>query len=132
MMWGVATWQEFVDDAPEFAPKIEALFTAHKHHTMATIRRDGSPRISGTEVQVEGGQFCFGMMAGARRGHDLRRDPRLAIHSQSVDPPEDDQDAWAGEAKVSGRATEVNPGGDEPGGQFRVDLTEVVLTHLAI
>lgn len=126
----VPTWQEFVDAVPEFASQVMGLFTAHKHHVMATVRQDGSPRISGTEIQFEDGQLCFGMMTGARRGHDLRRDPRLAIHSHSIDPPEDDPGAWPGEAKVSGRATEVDPGSVEPGGQFRVEVSEVVLTRL--
>jgi len=84
----MASWQDFVGSAPEFGERVEALFTARKHHTMATLRRDGSPRISGTEVDFDDGQLCLGMMAGTRRAEDLRRDPRVAIHSQGVDPPE--------------------------------------------
>jgi hypothetical protein len=125
----VSTWKEFADSAPELASRVEVLFTSHKHHTMATVRRDGSPRISGTEVYFADGQLRFGMMSGARRGWDLRRDPRLAIHSHSVDPPEDDAQAWPGEAKVAGTAIEADSG-QEPGGEYNVDITDVVLTYL--
>jgi hypothetical protein len=108
---------------------VQALFSSRKHHTMATVRHDGSPRISGTEVQIADGQLRFGMMSGARRGWDLRRDPRLAIHTQGIDPVDDDPGAWPGEAKISGRAIEVGAGA-EPGGDYQVDITDVVLTYL--
>lgn len=111
------------------ASGVKRLFEAHKHRAMATIRRDGAPRISGTEVQFEDGQMLLGMMRGTRRAIDLRRDPRLAIHSQGVDPPPDRPAEWPGEAKVSGRAVEL--GVAEDGSQrFRVDVEEVVLTKL--
>ena len=125
----MTSWQDFVDAAPELASRVQGLFVAHKHHTIATVRRDGAPRISGTEIQFEDGHLCFGMMSGARRGHDLRRDPRVAIHSHGIDPPEDEPGSWPGEAKVAGRAIELDPTG-EPGGQFRVELTDVVITYL--
>ena len=78
-------------------------------------------------------------MAGSRKALDLLRDPRFALHSASVDPPD-----WTGDAKVAGRAVEeTDParvaavlgasGGGEPPGParlFRADLSEVVLTRL--
>jgi hypothetical protein len=124
----MVSWLEFAADAPEFASRVEQLFAAHKHHTMATVRRDGAPRISGTEIEFADGDLCFGMMAGARRGVDLQRDPRLALHSHSVDPPEGDPSAWSGEAKVGGRAGRVE--GDGSGAHYRVDIIEVVLTRV--
>lgn len=125
----MSTWREFAQNAPELASRVEALFTSRKHHTIATIRRDGSPRIGGTEIQISDGQLRFGMMSGARRGWDLRRDPRMALHSQSIDPPEDNPGAWPGEAKVRGRATELSRG-EVPGGDYQIDITDVVLTYL--
>ncbi len=53
----------------------------------------------------------------------------MALHSQSADPPEENPTAWPGEAKIAGKATELDPGGD-PGGGYQVDITDVVLTHL--
>jgi hypothetical protein len=126
----MATWQNFVDAAPEFAARVERLFTARRHHTMATLRKDGAPRISGTEVDFDDGQLVLGMMAGTRRADDLRRDPRLALHSQGVDPPEGDPGAWSGEAKLSGRAVELPARPEQASDRFRVDLADVVLTRV--
>jgi len=126
----MASWQDFVDSAPEFASRVEALFTARKHHTMATLRKDGSPRISGTEVDFNEGQLCLGMMAGTGRAEDLRRDPRVAVHSQGVDPPEGDPGAWSGEAKLSGRAVELAVGAQQASDRLRIDVADVVLTRV--
>ena len=125
----MASWQEFVEAAPEFAGRVEALLTSYKHHTMATVRKDGAPRISGTEVEIISGELCLGMMPATRRAADLRRDPRLAIHSHSIDPPEGDPGAWSGEAKLFGRAEEL-AGHEQTGDRFRVDIDHVVLTWL--
>jgi hypothetical protein len=118
----MVAWQVVELDAPEFAARVRRLFQARKHKTMATLRADGSPRISGIETRF-GEQLTFGSMAGSRKLADLRRDPRLALHSPSVDPPEDNAGAWAGEAKIAGRAMPTDEG-------FAVDITEVALTHL--
>jgi hypothetical protein len=127
----MAAWSEFAAAEPQFAERVHRLFTDHKHHTMATLRRDGSPRISGTEVGFEGGELYLGMMAGALRAMDLRRDPRLAIHGHTVDPPEEGPGSWPGDAKLAGRAIEVADDAKANGAhRFRVDITEVVLTKV--
>lgn len=98
---------------------------------MATLRRDGSPRISGTEVEFAEGEIRLGMMHGARRALDLRRDPRVALHSQGVDPPEGDPGSWSGEAKISGQAIELEaPEADDGSHRFVVDIAAVVITRL--
>jgi hypothetical protein len=124
----MATWREFEKQAPEFAARVRARFAVRKHCTMATLRADGSPRISGTEVVFEDGELRLGSMPGAVKARDLLRDPRLAVHSPTVDPPEGRDPEWAGEAKVAGTAA-VRESPDESH-RFAVDLTEVVLTHL--
>ncbi len=122
-------WNTFLDDAPDLAERVHRCFTVRKHATMATLRRDGSPRISGTEVEFSDGELRIGSMPGAVKALDLRRDPRVAVHSPTVDPPEDDPGAWAGEAKVAGRAVELSdPSRTEDAHSFRIDVTEVVLT----
>jgi len=126
----MASWQDFLRSTPEFATRVEALFTARKHHTMATVRKDGSPRISGTEVNFDEGELWLGMMAGTRRAQDLRRDPRIAIHSQGIDPPEEDPGAWRGEAKLSGRAVELATGAKQAPDRFLIAITDVVLTRV--
>ena len=126
----MSSWAEFERAAPELAAVVRDRFAVRKHATMATLRADGSPRTSGTEVAFTGGHLVLGSMPGARKARDLQRDPRVAVHSPTVDPPEADPGSWAGEAKVSGRAVEVTAG---TGGAhtFHVDLTEVVVTRVS-
>jgi pyridoxamine 5'-phosphate oxidase-like protein len=135
----MASWREFEAAAPELAGAARALFDAHRHKLLATLRRDGSPRISGIEATFADGELWLGMMPGSRKALDLRRDPRLALHSASIDPPDDPTD-WAGDAKLAGRAVEVDDpdrlarlGAGEEAGEahlFRVEVTEVVHTRV--
>jgi Pyridoxamine 5'-phosphate oxidase len=124
----LASWSEFETAAPEFASRVHALLAARKHLTMATLRRDGSPRISGTEVEFADGQLRIGSMPGAVKALDLRRDPRVAIHGPTDDPPEGDSAGWKGEAKIAGTATEVDSGSTAH--RFLIDVQEAVITHL--
>jgi hypothetical protein len=129
--WRMATWNDFEREEPAFAAKVRALFDARKHKTLATLRADGSPRISGIEVEFTDGELTFGSMPDARKGTDLLRDPRFALHGPSVDPPEGNPSGWPGEAKVAGRAILVGDLDGEAAGQlFRAELDEVVLTQL--
>jgi hypothetical protein len=116
---------------PELAQRVQARFDAHKHKTIATLRADGSPRISGIETTFADGELTFGSMPNARKGADLRRDPRFALHTATVDPVEGEEAQWPGEAKIAGRAIPAGQIIDGPDGDlFHTDITEVVLTHL--
>ena len=42
------SWSEFEAAAPELAARVRVRLDAHVHKTLATLRADGSPRISGT------------------------------------------------------------------------------------
>ena len=126
----MAWWSDLVDEEPEFAARVRARFAVRKHGTMATLRRDGSPRISGTEFDFsDDGQLRLGSMAGAVKALDLRRDPRVALHCPTEDSPEDDPASWGGDAKVAGVAHEEPPG-DDGSHRFRIELTEEVLTRV--
>jgi Pyridoxamine 5'-phosphate oxidase len=138
----VARWSEVEAAAPELAARARAMFDCGKHKTMATCRADGAPRISGTELDFRAGDAWIGSMPGAVKANDLLRDPRVAIHSPSVDPG-DDPSSWPGEAKLAGVACEVTDpaelgrwAGDgdapEPGSMhlFRLDVHELVVTAL--
>ncbi|WP_236790204.1 pyridoxamine 5'-phosphate oxidase family protein [Amycolatopsis sp. GM8] len=126
----MTTWREFEEASPEFAQRVKTLFDAHKHKTIATLRADGSPRISGIETEFEDGDLVFGSMPDARKGADLRRNPRFALHSGTVDPVEGAEAQWPGEAKIAGRALTGPPTGGPEGDRFVVDIAEVVHTHL--
>ncbi|HUF84430.1 MAG TPA: pyridoxamine 5'-phosphate oxidase, partial [Acidimicrobiia bacterium] len=99
---------------------------------LATLRWDGAPRISGTEVSFRDGELWLGMMDRSLKALDLQRDPRLALHSPMLD-----EEMAGGDAKIAGRAIEVTDetakraqmSGEEPPEPFhlfRVDITEVV------
>jgi Pyridoxamine 5'-phosphate oxidase len=81
----MARWSEVTAAAPELAGKARALFDAHRHKTMATLRKDGSPRISGTEATFADGDLWLGAMHHSLKALDLRRDPRLALHSATAE-----------------------------------------------
>jgi Pyridoxamine 5'-phosphate oxidase len=127
----MVTWHEVDGTEPDFSRRVRALFDAHRHKTIATIRADGSPRISGIESQFEDGELIFGSMPLARKGTDLRRDTRFALHSATVDPVEGAEALWPGEAKIAGRAIlDQSSALATDGERFRADITEVVHTHL--
>ncbi|MDR8415167.1 pyridoxamine 5'-phosphate oxidase family protein [Nonomuraea sp. 3-1Str] len=143
----MASWLEFEGQAPELAKVARALMEKYRHKVLATLRRDGSPRVSGTETDFRDGELWLGSMAGAVKALDLRRDPRLAIHTTSPapEPPtaesstgEESAPEWEGDVKLAGRAVEII---DEkvvaafelPGTGshlFRVELTEVAWTRV--
>ncbi|HEX3618182.1 MAG TPA: pyridoxamine 5'-phosphate oxidase family protein [Solirubrobacteraceae bacterium] len=127
----MTTWGEFEAQQPEFAQRVRALFDAHRHKTIATLRADGAPRISGIESAFTDGELTFGSMANARKGADLRRDPRFALHSATIDPVEGHAAEWPGEAKIAGRALALTTAStDAAADSFRAEITAVVHTHL--
>jgi len=138
----MASWQEVSIEADDLASLARSLFDAHRHKTLATLRRDGAPRTSGIEAAVVGDQLWMGMMPDSLKARDLRRDPRCAIHSASSDPG-DDPASWPGDAKVAGRAVEVTDpaaaqdyldatgaGPLESFALFRVDISELVVNRI--
>ena len=124
----MAAWSEIEQAEPEFAQRVRQMFDAGRHKTIATLRADGSPRISGIECEFADGELRFGSMSGARKSADLKRDPRFALHGPTVHPEEGKESEWPGEAKVAGRARLTGEDPDADG--FVADITEVVITAL--
>jgi hypothetical protein len=137
----VTTWDDFAADASDLAAAVRARFEATGLGFLATLRRDGSPRISGIEPFIWDGEVWLGMMPGSRKAVDCLRDPRIAVHAASVD-----KEVKEGDAKVAGRAIPVDDPdrlaemtaafaeatGYKPDGPFplfTLDLTEVVHTR---
>ncbi len=88
--------------APTVFDPIAARFTSAGIGLLATLRRDGSPRISPIEVTLTGGSLLVGMMPGSCKYHDLRRDPRTCLLT-----PVADRHDLGGEGKVFGRCVLV-------------------------
>lgn len=122
-------WADVRDEAPALAEAVRALLDAGTNKTIATLRQDGSPRISAVEVVV-GDDVTLGLMPGSVKARDVQRDPRVAIHSPTLEPPEDPT-RWPGDAKLAGRLVPVpRPPDMPPGAFYALDVTEVVLTRL--
>ncbi|GAA3013844.1 pyridoxamine 5'-phosphate oxidase family protein [Streptosporangium longisporum] len=124
----MTTWERFESEAADLASAVKARFEAAETHVLATLRRDGSPRVSGSEVGFRGPDLLFGSMANAVKALDLRRDGRCAIHAHPY---------RGGDAKVAGVAVEVTgpeqdraTGSESPAGShvFRLDVHEAVIT----
>lgn len=97
------SWTDVTLAAPDLAAVVQRRFEAHGLALLATIRRDGSPRISGIEPLFSLGELWLGMMPGSRKADDLLRDPRFALHSATTD-----KQVTEGDAKVNGRAALVD------------------------
>lgn len=134
----MASWNEVEEAAPELAASVRLRFEATGLGLLATLRKDGFPRISGIEPRFAVGEVWLGMMDGSLKALDLRRDPRMAVHSATID-----KDVTDGDARITGRAVELFDGeerrqgyvdhlaaqGGAPGGPFhafRVDVVEVM------
>src|SRR3954465_1557366 len=131
----MATWQEIERAFPEFAAKVKARFHAGTNKTIAHPRGAGAPRISATELKIEDGDISLGMMNGSMKLRDVRRDPRIAVHSPTIEPPADNPESWPGDAKLSGQAVAVPEPPDAPvpgAGYFRIDVNEVSLTYVGV
>jgi len=133
----MASWSAIEVEAPELSALARDFLDAYVHKTLATLRRDGSPRISGTEVIFADGELWLGSMWQSLKARDLQRDPRFALHSGSPDP----QDGWHGDAKLAGRAEESldeelrlrifdGKGGPGPAHLFRCEITELAVVSL--
>ncbi|EST31498.1 pyridoxamine 5'-phosphate oxidase family protein [Streptomyces roseochromogenus] len=130
-------WAAFSTAAPEMAAITEKRFGTFRHHVLATLRRDGSPRTSGLEADFRAGELWLGMMADSLKALDLRRDPRFALQAN----PGEGTDMAGGDVRISGRAYEVEDGATktayvkeveppQPFHLFRTELTEVVRTYV--
>ncbi|WP_406403257.1 pyridoxamine 5'-phosphate oxidase family protein [Streptomyces sp. NBC_00879] len=132
-----STWADFRTAEPDFAETVQKRFQRYKHHVLATVRKDGSPRVTGLEVDFRFGELWLGMMQGSRKAQALLRDPRFAIHAN----PGPDDSMEGGDVKISGRAVEVTDsevldrfvaeaGPPEPFHLFRVEVGDVVQTSV--
>jgi hypothetical protein len=131
---------------PEFAELLIQRFAADKHVLLATLRADGSPRISGTEVTVIEGVWWVGSMPHSRKSADMRRDGRIALHSA---PQPAAEGMTLGDAKIAGTVVDCSETEDQemfvrvltdergtppppgPFDLFRIDIREASIVRVA-
>ncbi|MEU4711353.1 pyridoxamine 5'-phosphate oxidase family protein [Nocardia salmonicida] len=99
----MTTWSQFTEEAPNVA----ALFLRRHQATgklcmLATLRADGSPRISPIEPVIFEGMLVLAGMPNTRKFDDLARDPRFCLHTATVDTRVSD-----GDAKLFGTVTDL-------------------------
>jgi hypothetical protein len=110
----MASFADVENVEPDLAGRVRAILSSTTNAVLGTIRRDGSPRLSGADPYFHDGQLCIWSMPRARKGQDLRRDPRVAVHSIPWDSRklrDGAADAGEADAKVSGTAVLVSDAG---------------------
>ncbi len=143
----MTTFTQLGDDEPDLAQRVLAILTSTTNAVLATIRVDGTPRVSGIDPFVFEHELWIGSMPGTRKATDLRRDPRMALHAipwESRRLRDGATDPGEADAKVTGRAVPTDDPatvdrllawfkserGFEPsesGDLFRIEVEELVV-----
>jgi Pyridoxamine 5'-phosphate oxidase len=95
-------WTDLETRQPRLATVARERLLGPRVLLVATIRRDGTPRLSPVEPYVLDGELLLSMLWGSRKATDLERDPRVLVHSVVTGP-----EGGAGEVKVRGLARAV-------------------------
>jgi nitroimidazol reductase NimA-like FMN-containing flavoprotein (pyridoxamine 5'-phosphate oxidase superfamily) len=90
----MTTWAEFEQQAPHIAEIFNRRHAACGNLCLlATVRADGSPRISPMEPRRFEGHLVLVGMPGTTKFVDLARDPRFCLHTATIDTKVSDGDA---------------------------------------
>jgi hypothetical protein len=96
------SWKSLEDQQPELA-----AFGAERLHGkvayLATVRKDGSPRVHPTTPIIGQGHLFIFMEPTSPKGYDLRRDQRYTLHCSVSD-----NSGSSGEFIATGRARFVD------------------------
>jgi hypothetical protein len=98
----MASWAEFEDAAPEIARIGRALLERHHMAYLATVRKDGSPRVHPVSPFIIDGRLLVATPPNSPKAADQLRDGRYMLHAL---PGEDDA-----EFSVGGRTSVVTDG----------------------
>ena len=139
------TFAEMEAQAPDLAGKARERFGVTGLSLVATLRRDGWPRISPVEPLVFEGQLYLGMMPASMKSLDLGRDSRCLVHSTVSD-----KDGTDGEVKLYGHGRRITdadeierycvaleaaigwrPGGPDDFDLWALDITSGAYVHFA-
>jgi hypothetical protein len=92
-------WSELERAQPGLAGLGQERLVAPGVLLVATVRRDGTPRLSPVEPYVLDGELWLSMLWQSRKAADLLRDPRILVHSIITN-----RDGGEGEFKIRGTA----------------------------
>jgi hypothetical protein len=96
-------WADIERQDPDLANVMHDRLIAPGVLLVATVRSDGTPRISPVEPLVLDGDLWLSMMWQSRKAKDLLRDDRILVHSITTT-----KDGGEGEIKVRGTAVAVD------------------------
>ncbi len=96
-------WSEMENTQPRLAGLGRQRLVEPGVVLVATIRQDGTPRLSPVEPFVMDGDLWLSMMWQSRKARDLLRDPRILVHSVITN-----RDGAEGEFKIRGTARAEN------------------------
>jgi len=86
----VSTWDEFAEQAPVLSQYLLARLddeATGRITYVATVRKDGGPRVHPVKVFLSGGHLRLFMYPESPKGADLIRDPRYAMHAAVTPNP---------------------------------------------
>ena len=146
----MTSWNDVVAAAPDLAGRAQAIMASTTNCVLGTLRADGSPRLSGIDPFFLEGELYIGSMPRSRKGADMARDPRIALHAipwESRKVKEGAPDPGIGDAKVAGRAVRLEDPAEvrrifeayfadlaydtpDEGDLYRVDVESVVVVSV--
>jgi len=92
-------WSDIEHTQPRLARLAQQRLIGPGVVLVASIRRDGTPRLSPVEPYVLDGDLWLSMMWQSTKARDLLRDPRILVHSVITS-----RDGAEGEFKIRGTA----------------------------
>ncbi|WP_262851080.1 pyridoxamine 5'-phosphate oxidase family protein [Mumia quercus] len=96
-------WSDLVSRQPRLADAARRRLLDPGVVLLASVRRDGTPRVSPVEPFVLGDDLLLSMLWGSTKAKDVSHDPRILVHSIVTGPEGTD-----GELKLRGRAVPVD------------------------
>ncbi|HEY5990888.1 MAG TPA: pyridoxamine 5'-phosphate oxidase family protein [Streptosporangiaceae bacterium] len=96
-------WSDIEHTQPRLAGLGQARLIGPGVVLVATIRQDGTPRLSPVEPFVLDGDLWLSMMWQSTKARDLLRDPRILVHSVITN-----REGTEGEFKIRGTARAEN------------------------
>ncbi|WP_435242283.1 pyridoxamine 5'-phosphate oxidase family protein [Streptomyces cucumeris] len=96
-------WSRFASEEPGLADAVRDRFGQYRHHVLATVRKDGSPRLTPLDVTFGAGELWLALTPASYKELDPRRDPRFSLQAN----PGPGDVMTEGDARIGGRVVEV-------------------------